>query len=125
MDLSLFSDHGVMTDQEEEVSASEIVKKSSLNNDESSLDTEVMTATTDEMGDAISGETGIVKESFLGSPGKLVGLQHLWEGRREYHSIYKITNFTSLVKYNIHFCFLFSKTLKCEHADFWLLGSIS
>ena len=70
VDLSLFSNHAVMTDQEEEVRASEIVKKSSLNNDESSLDTEVVTTTADEMGDAVSGQTGIVKESFLSSPGK-------------------------------------------------------
>ena len=68
VDLSLFPDHGVMTNQEEEVPASEIVKKLSLNNDKSSL--EVMTTTTDEMGDAVSGQTGIVKESFFGSPGK-------------------------------------------------------
>ena len=59
-----------MTDQEEEVPASETVKKSSLNNDESSLDTEVVMTTTDGMGDAVSGQTGIVKESFLSSPGK-------------------------------------------------------
>ena len=32
-----------------------------------------MTTTTDEIGDAISGQTGIVKESFLGSPGKTGG----------------------------------------------------
>ena len=61
VDFSLFPDHGVI-DQEEEVPASEIVKKSSLNNDESSLDTEVVTTTTYEMGDAVSGQTGIVKE---------------------------------------------------------------
>ena len=72
-DLSLFSDHGVMTDQEEEIPASELVKKSSLTNDESSWDTEVVTTTTDEMGDAVSGQTGIIMESFLGSPGKTGG----------------------------------------------------
>ena len=29
--------------------------------------------TTDEMGDAVPGQTGIVKESFLSSPGKTGG----------------------------------------------------
>ena len=50
VNLSLFSDHDVMTDQEEEVPTSEIVRKSSFNNDE-----EVVTTTTDETGDAVLG----------------------------------------------------------------------
>ena len=73
LDLSLFSDHAVMTDQEEEVPASEIVKKSFLNNGESFTDAEVVTTTTDGIRDAVSDQTGIVKESFLGSSDKMGG----------------------------------------------------
>ena len=54
-DDSVLDDVNHSFNQEEEVPASEIVKKSSLNNDESSLDTEVVVMTTDEMVDAVSG----------------------------------------------------------------------